>query len=853
MFAQLNANLIGQASDSGGNCYVITQDQLNQVGGVWYNNPIDFAADFTIYYQGNFGTKDANGADGMALVFKRNFQPELGNSGGGLSYEGISPSLVVEFDTWQNVDLADPVADHIAIMRNGIPNHNSSGNNLAGPVQASISNANIEDGQNHEIKLEWVAATQTLSVYFDCTFRTQLNLDVKSIIFSGDDSVFFGFVGSTGGSSNLHQVCLNRVSFVDDLQLQDEVICEAQSLQIDATIASGVTYSWSPTVGISNPNIANPIFSPTNTTTYTVTIADVCGDFVVEDVTVNVLQVEIPIFDAVAPICSGDQLQALPLTSNNGITGTWSPALNNTNTTTYTFTPTSNPCAPTVTLEIIVNPIRVPTFQPIDPICSGDTLPPLPITSINGIDGTWSPAINNTSTTVYTFTPNSDEECAVSSTLEIIVNAIETPQFDIQTTICEGEQLNFPTTSLNGIEGIWSPPFDATASGSYTFTPLPDECASAVILQVQVNPLEVPVFNLATSICEGDTTFEFPTQSDNGISGTWSPELDIMNTTLYTFTPLEDECAVSITKQLVIIPEVVPIFNYPIISICPGDALPALPQLSSNGISGTWSPDLNNSETTTYTFAPDNTQNCAVETTLEIIVTEPIIPSFDTINPICIGDNLQNLPLISNNGIIGSWSPALNNSTTTTYTFTPNAGQCAVSSTLEIEVLPISELTIAVFVISEAFSDNQSVRVDVFGGTGNYEFKLDHGSWQMEAVFSGINGCDEHVVSVRETSTCSNVASETFRVLDYPKFFSPNGDNKNETWNIECLKNQPNARITIFSRYGTLLAVIKPSQVGWDGTYNNQQMPSNDYWFKVDYFGNSNTVRTFTSHFTLKR
>lgn len=64
-----------------------------------------------------------------------------------------------------------------------------------------------------------------------------------------------------------------------------------------------------------------------------------------------------PTFAAVAPICSGATLSALPTTSTNGITGTWSPALNNTATTTYTFTPTTGQCATTTILKITVNPL----------------------------------------------------------------------------------------------------------------------------------------------------------------------------------------------------------------------------------------------------------------------------------------------------------------------------------------------------------------------------------------------------------------------------------------------------------------------------------------------------------------
>lgn len=61
-----------------------------------------------------------------------------------------------------------------------------------------------------------------------------------------------------------------------------------------------------------------------------------------------------PTFTQVPGICTGGTLSALPTTSTNGITGTWSPALNNLATTTYTFTPTAGQCAATTTMTITV-------------------------------------------------------------------------------------------------------------------------------------------------------------------------------------------------------------------------------------------------------------------------------------------------------------------------------------------------------------------------------------------------------------------------------------------------------------------------------------------------------------------
>jgi gliding motility-associated-like protein len=851
-FAQLNSITIGDAINQGNNCFTITQDLFFQTGGVWYNNPIDFSEDFTIYYQANFGSKDFGGADGMALVIKGNPSAELGNSGGGLAYAGITPSVIVEFDTYQNGDFADPSFDHIAIMSNGVANHNNVANNLAGPVQASVSNTNIEDGLSHEVKIEWIASSQLFTVYFDCIARAQINLDIKNLIFFGDDSVFFGFVGSTGGESNLHEVCLNRVSFVDNLQLQDQVICDGQPEVIDASIPSGVSYSWSPIEGIDNPNIPNPTFSPTETTTYTVTITDSCGDIVTEDVTLSLLSTETPIFDEVDPICEGENLEELPLMSNNGISGFWTPTLNNTTSTTYTFIPTSNPCADSVTLDVVVNPIRIPTFDPVEPICIGDTIADLPTTSNNGISGTWTPNINNMNTSVYTFTPDPDEGCVDSITLEITVNTLDIPLFDFSTSICEGELFNLPTTSINGISGTWSPEFNNSTTNNYTFTPLAEECATPTTLEITVNPIITPIFDSVNPICEGETLEDLPTISNNGIIGSWSPELNNSATTLYTFTPDTSECANEITLEIVVNPLLIPQFDS-LGPICPGQTLSALPNTSNNGITGSWSPELNNNTTTIYTFTPASGQGCITETTLEIIVTDPILPIFDSVNPICLGENLENLPTTSLNGITGFWSPALNNIQTTNYVFTPDNGQCAIETNLNIEVIPISELAVDIAIISEPFSESQTISVLVEGGTGAYEYQLDNGLWIENPIFTNFSGCAEHLIKVREISGCSNIASKTFRILDYPKFFTPNNDSFNDRWNIKCLSNQPNAKIIIFDRFGKILANLNPSNPGWDGFYNNMPMPSNDYWFKVDYFDTDGNFKTFTSNFTLKR
>tara|TARA_B110000046_G_scaffold132620_1_gene139070 strand:- start:995 stop:3832 length:2838 start_codon:yes stop_codon:yes gene_type:complete len=923
--SQLNASVIGSAQVLDNNCFLITPAVNDQSGGVWYDNSIDFSNDFTIYYQSYFGSNDADGADGMALVFKQNSTPAIGNTGAYVGYGGIDQSLIIEFDTFQNNGgadqgpeaFSDPTYDHIAIMKNGVSDHASS-SNLSGPIQASISSVNIEDGVDHDVKIEWVSSSQTLNVYFDCNLRLSVTEDFKNTIFEGDSSVYFGFVGSTGGLNNIHRVCFNSISFIDNLTLDDETICEGESIQVDASIPSGDSYLWSPPLGVSDINSPSPLLSPIETTTYFVSITDICGDPSSQSITINVAQGEAPLFEQIAPICFEDVLDPLPNTSIESITGTWLPAIDNTLTTEYTFTPDDGQCASTTEMTIIVltqtnpdfnqiddvcegteiwtggSPFSVesnngiigvwtpafdayntttysfipddgqcastsemtvviipqtnPDFTQIDDVCEGTQLT-LPTTSNEGITGTWSPVINNTITTEYTFTPDPDQ-CANQTTMTVVVNEKVNPVFDSVDTICSGEIIPvFPATSLNGITGTWSPALDNTVTTTYTFTSDDDECANPINTTITVLPNLESTFNQLDEICEGQS-LTLPLTSNEGITGTWLPAIDNTLTTEYTFTPDTNQCASDATMVVTVTPLIIPTFTE-IGTICIGDTLPELPSTSINNITGSWSPTISNAASAEYTFTPNDGQ-CALDTTMTVTVIEEIEPEFTQIDPICIGQIISPLPQVSNNNITGAWSPTLNNLETTTYTFTPENGQCSYLTTMTIEVGTFSPISITASNISNDFDSNQIISVTASGGSGNYEFQLDGGSWQSNSIFEYVTGCEEHIVAARDVDGCIFETETSVMIMDYPKFFTPNGDGYNDTWNIKCLEDNPLAKVSIFDRFGKLLLSFKPTQNDWDGTFNGQLVPTSDYWFVASYLNSDGTETQFRSHFTLR-
>ncbi|MDI9257027.1 hypothetical protein QHT84_06330, partial [Flavobacterium sp. YZ-48] len=511
-------------------------------------------------------------------------------------------------------------------------------------------------------------------------------------------------------------------------------ICSGQALSpLPTTSNNGVVGTWAPAL------------NNTATTTYTFTPnPGECGTTTTMTIIVN--NPVTPTFTQVAAICAGQTLTALPTTSNNGITGTWSPALNNTATTTYTFTPNAGQCAGTTTMTITVNPVITPTFTAVSPICTGQSLSALPTTSNNGITGTWSPALNNTATTTYTFTPTAGQ-CASTATLTITVNGNTiTPTFTAIAPICSGQVLSaLPTTSNNGITGTWSPALNNTATTTYTFTPNTGQCATTTTLTITVNPNNIiPTFTSVGPICPGQTLSPLPTTSNNGISGSWSPALNNTATTTYTFTPNSGQCATSTTMQIVVNSTVTPTFTA-VPPTCTGTFIAPLPTTSDNGITGTWSPAINNTATTVYTFTP-NAGQCAITTTMTITITPRVTPTFTAVAPICSGDVLAPLPTNSNNGISGSWSPALNNTATTTYTFTPSPGACANTTTLQITVVPQVDPVVSVV---ESCASNT---VTVTGPLGpNYEYSIDGGAYQTNTVYYNL-AAGNHTITAHEIS-----------------------------------------------------------------------------------------------------
>ncbi len=203
--AQYTVN--GNATKDNCHCYTLTPNNFSNSGSVWNNIKINLTQSFDFSFNINLGCDDA-GADGIVFVLQP-ISTSVGTIGGGLGFEGVSPSVGITIDTWQNTepDSNDPPYDHMAIQLNGNINHLDLSSNIAGPVTALSGNDNIEDCRWHILRIQWDANAKKISAFIDGAFRLSVVKDFVTEVFGGNPLVFWGFTGSTGGARNLQQVC----------------------------------------------------------------------------------------------------------------------------------------------------------------------------------------------------------------------------------------------------------------------------------------------------------------------------------------------------------------------------------------------------------------------------------------------------------------------------------------------------------------------------------------------------------------------------------------------------------------------------------------------------------------------
>lgn len=323
-----------------------------QSGSVWNSNKISLTNPFDFWFNVYLGCYDANGADGIVFILQP-ISTSIGSSGEGMGFAGVSPSIGIPLDTYQNFNLNDPPYDHISIQANGIINHNSD---LAGPVPISATSDNVEDCQWHKLRISWDPATKWLRAYFDGALRVEKQIDLIGSIFNNDPNVYWGFAGATGGSVNLQQFC-TALNPDFGSNFSANVGCIGQPIQFSdqsVSFAPITNYNWNFGDGTTSTVANPPSHNYSQPGNYLVSLKIKGQDGCENDTTKNILIASLPaaainVFDT----CFAHAPRLALLSGNYGVNYLWS--VDGTTVSTDSTPVLSNLPAGTHNLKLVVS------------------------------------------------------------------------------------------------------------------------------------------------------------------------------------------------------------------------------------------------------------------------------------------------------------------------------------------------------------------------------------------------------------------------------------------------------------------------------------------------------------------
>ena len=314
--------ILNNASRIQKQCYQLTPDSIAGFGQLVSLRTHNLDLPLTLYTQMYFGENDFGG-NGITFFFQHVSNDTISTDS--IYGLGANPNaLAVEFDTNPNLDSQgqtdDPIFDHISLHRSHDFSHGGI-NNLQGPVIANPS-GDIEDDTWYPVKIDWNPAEQRLSVFFDCEEVINYQGDIINDIFDGNSNVHFGFSAGSFNVFNRQEVCID-INSQSNL-LRDVSICKNAKTQINA-IVGGANYLWTPSEGLTADNIANPIASPSESTTYLLEVeTGSCDEVLNYNIEVAVEDIDITLdIGADTTLCT-PETHALDAISPNATSYQWS-------------------------------------------------------------------------------------------------------------------------------------------------------------------------------------------------------------------------------------------------------------------------------------------------------------------------------------------------------------------------------------------------------------------------------------------------------------------------------------------------------------------------------------------------
>ncbi|MDO6470550.1 T9SS type B sorting domain-containing protein [Maribacter sp. 1_MG-2023] len=175
-----------------------------------------------------------------------------------------------------------------------------------------------------------------------------------------------------------------------------------------------------------------------------------------------------------------------------------------------------------------------------------------------------------------------------------------------------------------------------------------------------------------------------------------------------------------------------------------------------------------------------------------------------------------------------------------------HANGCIATYDVVIEAFDPLELTVVE-------SNINQITATAVGGKENYTFYIGGVEQGSENIFY-ITETDTYDITVIDENGCEVTESIFIEFIDIeiPNFFTPNGDGQNDFWMPENIEVYPEIFISIYDRYGRSVFTFKDNEDGWDGFYQENELPTGDYWYVIKLNGAADT-REFVGNFTLYR
>lgn len=839
-------NFIGDSYEIGGDCYILTPEGLFQNGAIWYNQSIDLNDPFTLQYTANFGPND-DGADGMVFVLQQVGNEILGEPGGGIGFSGFQPSLGIEFDTYQNFENADPVFDHLSVLRNGNVNHGST-DNLAGPVTISSSDFNIEDGEDHVIEIDWNPTANALTVSVDCQARISLVVDLLGQVFVDSPIVFWGFTGATGGQFNQQSICLDP--YILGLPETFET-CEGQPVQLEAPPATFGTFSWEPAEYLDDPTSNAPTATVNENTEFTLSYEDLCGDIQTETTTVIINEPSIDLGEDLL-VC-GDGVATL-LADGDFEEITWSdgsdlPELEITASGIYWATASIGACSVSDTVEVEL--ATAPNYDgPLFlTLCEGEEYTfelDQPQTQITWFDGDDAPSRSFTETGSYGFDLILGE-CTSSFELELSFLPLPSVELDDDISVCGEQDIALSATGnfdlIEWSDGSDQEDLTVNQSGTYWVEVTSDGCSSADTIEVAI--LDAPEYNQPTSVdlCDGESFLFELDQAQTDI--TWFDGDDSDTRTfdesgIYPFELSLGECSASFELELTFF--AIPVFDLgPDVSVCEEES--ALFETGLTDATVTWSSgqtgtSIEVEEEGVY-LATAEENGCTYEDSVALILVALPELTLSGVEGLCPGESGELFAQAEQSVV---WQDGRTDNFITIdepgiYSAqTAGAEGCTASASILVQAFDLPRISLEERQVKcvdrpltiRADSDDNANLVWNDGTSGSFFTVQEEGVYYVE--LTNECGTTRREVLVEE-EFC-------FEHVYLPNAFTPDGDGLNDLFK-PVLEGVEDYDFRVFNRKGEEVFFSTDPAQGWNGSFQNNSYfcPAGVYtWrLKVDF------------------